>query len=455
MRATIIIAGHNEGGHIVRTIESVFDSVDCGEFEVIVSDDCSTDGSIDACLQRFSQISIVKGGQRQGPSPTKDRGAQAAAGEVLIFLDGHCHPEPGALVRLIEDVERSAGASIFVPRIAPLDTVSWRNHARSAGDGYALNLQKLDTHWTRLAEMRPVGPFFESPALIGCCFAVSRPLYWRLWGFDPHMFEWGVEDIDFGLKAWLLGHSILVDRTVTIGHRFQKMFNRYSVSHEHILANQMRMVRKCFSEENCSEWIRAAKTRHSGPVWNRANEIYERNRPSVERERAYLHSLQVRDECDYACHFGLDWPIRSGHATSSTQTMSAGGVRQPLLKRSATSRSPRNCVFAPNLSIPILDGEERRGIIQLRIERDLTGTVTIQNVRVDLSSADDELATARRIADEVRGHPVYWVRQMPRPNFEMARGNTESKEGQVVVMESYCDLLWDKLQEALAAIGSV
>jgi hypothetical protein len=50
-----------------------------------------------------------------------------------------------------------------------------------------------------------------SRGFIGCAFAMARELYDKLHGFDPHMFVWGVEDVDLALRCWLLGHAILHD----------------------------------------------------------------------------------------------------------------------------------------------------------------------------------------------------------------------------------------------------
>ena len=49
--------------------------------------------------------------------PTKDLGARHARGDVLVFLDGHCKPESGAIERLVADVEQLAGQAIVIPSI--------------------------------------------------------------------------------------------------------------------------------------------------------------------------------------------------------------------------------------------------------------------------------------------------------------------------------------------------
>ena len=66
---------------------------------------------------------------------------------------------------------------------------------------------------------------------------MSRKLYERLRGVDRDMREWGSEDLDLGLKAWLMGHSILNDPYATVAHRFLHQFP-YRVAPERIIAQQ-------------------------------------------------------------------------------------------------------------------------------------------------------------------------------------------------------------------------
>jgi hypothetical protein len=144
---------------------------------------------------------------------------------------------------------------------------------------------------------------------------ISRELYEKLWGFDSHMFFWGVEDLDFGLKCWLLGHRILHDPEPTIAHRFRKEFDNYSVPIEHVVANQLRMARKNFTQSVWAEWLEHCRLRHPGPLsdhpeglWARAWQVFEAQRASVEAERGLIQAHRVRDEFWYADRFGLEWP---------------------------------------------------------------------------------------------------------------------------------------------------
>lgn len=310
MRASLVIAGHNEGDNLWRTVGSCLEGADGLDCEVLVADDDSTDGSI-AELRRFPQVHLVAHEERRGASPTKDLGARCARGDVLVFLDGHCKPEPGALARLVADVEAADGRAVVTPAVPALDTERWENKPHQVGHGYRIDLERFDSAWVGLDRLRPSAelPWLrESPALIGCCLAVTRDLYERLRGFDADMRFWGVEDLDFGLKAWLMGHPILHDPGAAVGHRFRAGFDNYGVPMEHVVANRLRMARKNLAEPAWEDWVRRARGREPVGLWEPAWAAFEARRSSAEREREYLLSRRVHDEFWYAERFGLDWP---------------------------------------------------------------------------------------------------------------------------------------------------
>src|SRR6185436_158452 len=113
-------------------------------------------------------------------------------------------------------------------------------------------------------------------------------LYDRLWGFDPGMRSWGTEDVDLGLKAWLLVHAVLNDPDATIGHVFQSNFGRYEVPESHALANHLRLARKNLGDAAWHDWLDCGRARDSLGLWQLAWALFQETRESVERERAYL-----------------------------------------------------------------------------------------------------------------------------------------------------------------------
>ncbi len=355
MRASLIIAAHNESDRLWRTVASCVETSAGLDCEIVVADDASWDESVGETLLRFPQVRVVRHDERKGASPTKDLGARHARGEVLIFLDGHTKPEPGAIQRLIEDVERLKGEAIITPSVTGLCVTRWKTLPHQTGHGLSLELERLDSPWLPLSALREHRHrgrlFYESPALSGCAFAVHRELYDDLRGFDPHMLCWGVEDLDFGLKCWLMGHPILHDPVPVIGHRFQQRFDNFEVPVDQHIVNQLRMARKNFTEAVWSNWLARCRARNSGSLtehpeglWARVWELFGERRPSVEQERAHLLARRVHDEFWYAERFGLPWPkLQAEHFEPGMRAFEAGAEESPPTPSPSPSPTPPPC----------------------------------------------------------------------------------------------------------------
>jgi GT2 family glycosyltransferase len=171
-----------------------------------------------------------------------------------------------------------------------------------------MSLATFQAKWIPLERMRPIGGFYECPALVGCCLAMSKALYRELRGFDRHMIEWGVEDVDMGLKAWLLGYAVLHDPRPVIGHRFVSDSDNFTIQADSVTANEIRTARKNFTDSVWRDWKRRAQRRHSKKAWAAAWDLYKSRSDTAEEERDYLLSRRIHHERWYAKRFGLRWP---------------------------------------------------------------------------------------------------------------------------------------------------
>ena len=351
MRASIVIASCNEGELLGNTVRSCLDTAGGLDCEVVVADDCSEDGSVGRLRCDFPQVRVVAHAERRGVSLTKDLGARCARGDVLVFLDAHCKPEPGALAGLVAGVEELGGSAVLTPRVAQLHVERWENDLDQVGHGYAVSLESFDVWWLPLEAMwRHDGTRFRAqPTFIGCCVAMTRRLYDRLWGFDTGMRSYGSEDVDLGVKAWLMGHPVLHDPGPVIGHRFRAGFDTYPVPEEHILVNQLRMARKTFTDPVWFDWLARFSERQPAALWESAWGQYLEGHEGIERERAYLMANRVRDEFWFARAFGLPWPTplaAGGPAPAPGRPPGQGPLPSPL-PTPAPARSPVPTRFPP------------------------------------------------------------------------------------------------------------
>lgn len=91
MKLSFIIPAYNEENYIGDCLSSIFLLEDLPDYEVIVTDNDSTDGTARMVQKNFSKVTIVHEKQR-GPSRAKNAGAKSARGEFLAFVDADCRP---------------------------------------------------------------------------------------------------------------------------------------------------------------------------------------------------------------------------------------------------------------------------------------------------------------------------------------------------------------------------
>lgn len=92
MILTIIIPLYNKKNYIITTLESILNEI-TQEIEVIIIDDCSTDGSVEKVEKYMEKnfkdknIKFLKNVKNIGVSATRNKGLDISSGEYVMFLD--------------------------------------------------------------------------------------------------------------------------------------------------------------------------------------------------------------------------------------------------------------------------------------------------------------------------------------------------------------------------------
>lgn len=183
---SFIIPAHNEEALIGRTLSALHESaLGLGEaYEVIVANDGSTDRTGDIALEHAARVIGVNHRQI---AATRNAGARAASGEVLIFVDADTMVTEQALLAAIREIR--AGA------------VGGGCHARF-DDGplplYAVVLER----WL-LPMLLPV--LRIAP---GCFLFCTRQAYVAAGGFDETMYV--AEEVTFGKRLKRQGRFVIL-----------------------------------------------------------------------------------------------------------------------------------------------------------------------------------------------------------------------------------------------------
>lgn len=106
---SVIMANYQGGRYIERAIGSVLAQTQA-DLELIVSDDASTDDSIDTVARlaaRDERVLLVRADQNGGPARSRNRALALARGSWIAIVDSDDLIHPERLARLLAEAERS------------------------------------------------------------------------------------------------------------------------------------------------------------------------------------------------------------------------------------------------------------------------------------------------------------------------------------------------------------
>ena len=109
MKLSIIIPVHNAERYLDDCLDSIVkQGLSQEDYEVILVDDKSTDGSLEKCKQwagRFSNFRVHAHEENQGVGAARNTGLGLAQGDYVSFIDSDDYLNPGGLGTIIRDID--------------------------------------------------------------------------------------------------------------------------------------------------------------------------------------------------------------------------------------------------------------------------------------------------------------------------------------------------------------
>ncbi len=171
-------------------------------FEVIVVDDCSTDETA-SVLTGFENLRLMRNDENCGFVLSSNRGAHAARGQIIVFLNNDTQVQPGWLDALIDTFGAHPDAGLVGSRLIYPDGRQQEAGAIVFGDGSAWNYGHLDD------PNKPQYSYLREPDYVsGASLAVKRDLFITLGGFDEHFSPAYYEDADIAFRVRAAGHRV-------------------------------------------------------------------------------------------------------------------------------------------------------------------------------------------------------------------------------------------------------
>ncbi len=202
-KVSIIILNYNGGKIIRKCLESVYKQR-YGNFEVIVVDNGSTDGSLTEISKKFPKVKIVKSHKNLGFAQGNNFGYKKAKGDLILFLNNDKIVDRNFLSPLVEKITSSSEIGAIQPKILQfpnkylIDSVG--SYFILTGFLYHFGHNKKDQKK------------YNSESYIfsmkGACMLFKREVLKNTGLFDKDYFAY-FEETDLCQRTWISGYKVL------------------------------------------------------------------------------------------------------------------------------------------------------------------------------------------------------------------------------------------------------
>jgi len=210
VKCSVIIVSFNQFELLKAAIESLKKNPPPFACEIIVVDNHSTGDVQDYLNEFFHDIRIIRNPSNHGFGWANNRGAQAAQGEYLLFLNSDAEITGAALLRMVGAMERNAAIGILGPMLLNSDgsfQLSFGKKISLWAECYQKSLAPIWEKWRLNFHNRE--RFLKNVDWVsGACLLTRREMFLPGPVFDEEMFLY-FEDHDLCLRVKALGKKVV------------------------------------------------------------------------------------------------------------------------------------------------------------------------------------------------------------------------------------------------------
>ncbi|MCA9374808.1 glycosyltransferase family 2 protein [Candidatus Dojkabacteria bacterium] len=215
----------NEGFWLKKTVDSLISSCKGRKvnYEIIIVDDGSTDGStkfITNQNKEYSKVKLLRNEVGLGVAKARNLGAKSAKGEVFMFVDAHMIFPENLLSKVESRLKNSPKIAIL--GIHCLDESLYSDSPDLSTINIYTNSDRTFFSPRWIIPKKTTRRIFRVPFVIAASLIVRREVFEKVHGFGDYIEKWGPEDRTFSLTAYLFGFDCYFDPNIWIWHRYKK-----------------------------------------------------------------------------------------------------------------------------------------------------------------------------------------------------------------------------------------
>jgi N-acetylglucosaminyl-diphospho-decaprenol L-rhamnosyltransferase len=213
MDLSVIVLNYNGRGVLRRCLDAVLVQRLTCQWEVLVVDNGSTDGSLDLLGQQYPEVRLVDAGGNRGFAGGNNLGIRSARGRYVVLLNNDAYPRQGFLAALLAAAETEVRAGAVTAKLLfaaePDKIQNAGSQLLSDGSGADRGAGEVDR-----------GQYDSGEEVFGFCGAAAllrREALEDVGLFDEHFFMY-YEDTDLSWRLRLRGWLVVYEPAAVAEH---------------------------------------------------------------------------------------------------------------------------------------------------------------------------------------------------------------------------------------------
>lgn len=244
---SVIIPVYNGAETLTSCLQSIFENFN-DEFEVIVSDDASTDNSIEIAKKYSATVLVSHHSNPRGAATARNIAARKAKGKILFFTDADVILQPNAINFLISLFNKNPNVNAFIGSYTYNTPI----------ENFYSKFKNFLHHYTHQHSEDEAITFWTA------CGGIYRDTFLKINGFNEAYNTASVEDIAFGYKLSKAGYQIRLEKKLLVTHLKEYSFR--SLVHSDIAQRAIPWTRLMLREKTFRSDLNTSITNAIGLV---------------------------------------------------------------------------------------------------------------------------------------------------------------------------------------------
>ena len=223
---SICIVNYQAGDYLRNCLRSLIASPPQGDYEIIVVDNGSTDGSLKMLQDEFPGVTVIENLANLGFTAPMNQALRSAQGQFLLLLNPDTLVHPQAIDRLIDFMQEHPQVGICGPKVLNTDGSLQAPCRRGESQPWAVITYFLGLH-RLFPDSRLFGGYLmnymdedathEVAGVAGSCMIIRRQVVEQIGYLDERFFAYQ-EDADYCFQARRVGWQVYYVPAARVTH---------------------------------------------------------------------------------------------------------------------------------------------------------------------------------------------------------------------------------------------